>query len=316
MMRELRIVFMGTPEFAVTTLHTIIENGFNVVGVITAPDKPAGRGRKLNASAVKTYALSKGLTILQPTNLKDDNFLAQLKILDANLQIVVAFRMLPKVVWQMPEYGTFNLHASLLPNYRGAAPINWAIINGETTSGVSTFFIDDKIDTGEMILQKSVKISETQTAGELHDVLMHIGGNLVVDTLNLIKKDNVTTTPQIEDSDIKTAYKLNKDNCYINWNRSIKDIYNQVRGLNPYPAAWCLLQNGKEELNVKVYSVEAMEFKHNDAIGSIIITKDKLKVAAKNGYIELTEIKLPGKRKMDVKSLLNGFNFQSEAKML
>ena len=229
MMRELRIVFMGTPEFAVTTLHTIIENGFNVVGVITAPDKPAGRGRKLNASAVKTYALSKGLTILQPTNLKDDNFLAQLKMLDANLQIVVAFRMLPKVVWQMPEFGTFNLHASLLPNYRGAAPINWAIINGETTSGVSTFFIDDKIDTGEMILQKSVEISETQTAGELHDVLMHIGSDLVVDTLNLIKKGNVTTTPQIEDSDIKTAYKLNKDNCYINWNRSIKDIIEKYR---------------------------------------------------------------------------------------
>jgi len=316
MKRDLRIVFMGTPEFAVSTLDAILANGFNVVGVITAPDKPAGRGRQLNQSAVKIFALSKGLTVLQPTNLKNENFIAQLEALNPNIHVVVAFRMLPKVVWQMPEYGTFNLHASLLPNYRGAAPINWAIINGETKTGVSTFFIDEKIDTGEMILQKEVEISETETAGELHDKLMHIGSQLVVDTLNLIQKGNVATIPQKDNPDIKTAYKLDKDNCFIDWNRSVKDIYNQVRGLNPYPAAWCLLKNGDEELNIKVYSVEAIECNHDYSIGMLITNKQDIKVAAKNGMILLNEIKLPGKRKMDVKSLLNGFEFHAEAKML
>jgi methionyl-tRNA formyltransferase len=315
-MRDLRIVFMGTPEFAVSTLDAIISNRFNVVGVITAPDKPAGRGRKLSESAVKTYALSKGLTILQPTNLKNENFIAQLNALKANLQVVVAFRMLPKVVWQMPEYGTFNLHASLLPNYRGAAPINWAIINGETKTGVSTFFIDEKIDTGEMILQQEVEISKTETAGELHDILMITGSHLVVSSLNLIKDDKVSTTPQDDSSDVKTAYKLDKDNCYINWNNTVQDIYNQVRGLNPYPAAWCLLQNGDEELNIKVYQAEPLECNHNYAIGTLINTKDEVKVAAQNGLVLLTEIKLPGKRNMDIKSLLNGFKFQPNAKML
>ena len=315
-MRDLRIVFMGTPEFAVSTLDAILTNGFNVVGVITAPDKPAGRGRQLNKSAIKTFALSKGLTILQPTNLKNENFIAQLKALNANLQVVVAFRMLPKVVWQMPEFGTFNLHASLLPNYRGAAPINWAIINGETKTGVSTFFIDEHIDTGEMILQEEVSIRKTESAGELHDKLMIIGSQLVVDTLSLIKKNKATTTPQIENSNVKTAYKLNKDNCFINWNTSVLNIYNLVRGLNPYPAAWCLLKNGKDELNVKVYDVEAIEEEHDLIIGTMIATKENLKIVAKNGFIILNEIKLPGKRKMDVKSLLNGFKFEDNAKML
>lgn len=315
-MRDLRIVFMGTPEFAVSTLDAIIANGFNVVGVITAPDKPAGRGRKLHESAVKLFALSKGLTVLQPTNLKNENFIAQLKALHANVQVVVAFRMLPKIVWQMPAYGTFNLHASLLPNYRGAAPINWAIINGETKTGVSTFFIDERIDTGEMILQEEVDISKTETAGQLHDKLMTIGSKAVVATLNLIKDDKVTTTPQVENELIKTAYKLDKDNCAINWNNNVHTIYNQVRGLNPYPAAWCLLQNGDEDLNIKVYHVEPFEDPHDFAIGTLIVTKDELKVAAKNGFILLKEIKLPGKRKMDVKALLNGFNFDSKAKML
>lgn len=316
MNKDLRIVFMGTPEFAVSTLDAILSSGFNVVGVITAPDKPAGRGRQLNQSAVKSYALSKGLIVLQPTNLKNENFIAQLEALNANLQVVVAFRMLPKAVWQMPKYGTFNLHASLLPNYRGAAPINWAIINGETKTGVSTFFIDEKIDTGEMILQKEVEISKSETAGELHDKLMHIGSALVVDTLNLIQNDNVETIPQQDYPEIKTAYKLDKDNCFIDWNRSVKDIYNQVRGLNPYPSAWCLLKNGDDELNVKIYNVDAIECDHNYSIGTIITNKQEVKVAGKNGMILLNEIKLPGKRKMDVKSLLNGFEFRSDAKML
>lgn len=307
---------MGTPEFAVCTLDAILTNGYNVVGVITAPDRPSGRGRKLNESAIKTYALSKGLPVLQPTNLKNENFILQLKELKANLQVVVAFRMLPKIVWQMPEFGTFNLHASLLPNYRGAAPINWVIINGETKTGVSTFFIDEKIDTGEMILQKEIEISKSETAGELHDKLMVIGSQLVVKTLQLIQKNQARTTPQTEISNIKTAYKLDKDNCFVNWNNTVQNIYNQVRGLNPYPAAWCLLQNGNEKLNVKIYGVSVIECHHKYEIGAIITDKDNMKVAAKNGLIILDEIKLPGKRKMNVKSLLNGFKFESNAKML
>ncbi|MCL4166032.1 UNVERIFIED_CONTAM: hypothetical protein GTU68_064780, partial [Idotea baltica] len=225
---------MGTPDFAVATLQTLLENDYNIVGVITAPDKPAGRGRKLNESAVKQYAKEQGLHIMQPTNLKAESFIEELEKLKANLQIVVAFRMLPKVVWQMPKYGTFNLHASLLPNYRGAAPINWAIINGETKTGVSTFFIDEKIDTGEMILQKEIPINTDENAGSLHDKLMSLGGKLVLDTVSLIAEGNVKTTPQPNDVEMKSANKLNKDNCKIDWNGNISSIYNKVRGLNPY----------------------------------------------------------------------------------
>jgi methionyl-tRNA formyltransferase len=314
-MRDLKIVFMGTPDFAVATLKTLVENNYNIVGVITAPDKPAGRGRKLNESAVKEYAKSQDLTILQPTNLKNEDFLAELKNLHANLQIVVAFRMLPKVVWQMPEYGTFNLHASLLPNYRGAAPINWAIINGETKTGVSTFFIDEKIDTGDMILQEAIKIEPEENAGSLHDKLMEMGSTLVLKTVSLIEKGNVKTIPQKEIKDIKTAYKLNKDNCKINWNDSIDHIYNHIRGLSPYPAAWCTLINGEDELDVKIYEVEKELITHNLKTGLIISTKKELKVSVTKGYIIIKELKLPGKRTMDVKSLLNGYTFEANSKM-
>jgi len=315
MKRDLRIVFMGTPDFAVATLDALITHNYNVVGVITAPDKPAGRGRKLNESAVKKYAKEKGLHILQPTNLKDEEFNAELKALNANLQIVVAFRMLPKVVWQMPEYGTFNLHASLLPNYRGAAPINWAIINGENKTGVSTFFIDEKIDTGAMILQKETEIASNENAGVLHDRLMSIGSNLVVETVKLIEQGNVTTTPQPENVDIRTAYKLNKDNCKIDWDAAPKDIYNLIRGLSPYPAAWSDLINDDDILNVKVYDATFIEASHDLENGNIIITKNEIKVAVENGYMSLLDIKLPGKRRMDVKSLLNGFKFAINCKM-
>lgn len=316
MTNDLRIVFMGTPDFAVTILKSLVERDYNIVGVITAPDKPAGRGRKLHESAVKTYAKSVDLHILQPTNLKSEDFIKTLKALKANLQIVVAFRMLPKVVWQMPQYGTFNLHASLLPNYRGAAPINWAIINGETITGVSTFFIDEHIDTGEMILQEEVNILPNETAGELHDKLMHLGSDLVIKTVELIKKGSVKTIPQPKSAEIKTAYKLNKDNCKIDWTDTLNNIYNKVRGLSPYPAAWCLLKNGNEQLNVKVYKVEKQEEDHDDKIGKIISSKKSVKVAVKKGYIILKEIKLPGKRKMDIISLLNGYSFNKDAKML
>lgn len=307
---------MGTPDFAVATLKALVENHYNVVGVITAPDKPAGRGQKLNESAVKQYAISQNLTILQPTNLKNEAFLETLKSLNANLQIVVAFRMLPEAVWKMPEYGTFNLHASLLPNYRGAAPINWAIINGETKTGVSTFFIDDKIDTGDMILQEEIAIDPEEHAGSLHDKLMDIGSQLVLKTVALIEKGEPKTVPQKDHANIKTAYKLDRDNCKIDWNGSLDTIYNHIRGLSPYPAAWCTLINGNDELDVKIYKAEKEIAQHAKSIGSIVSTKNELKVVVENGYIIIKEIKLPGKRAMDIKSLLNGYKFEGDAKML
>ncbi len=307
---------MGTPDFAVATLQTLVENKYNIVGVITAPDKPAGRGRKLNESAVKEYAKSQGLHIMQPTNLKAESFTEALAALNANLQIVVAFRMLPKVVWQMPAYGTFNLHASLLPNYRGAAPINWAVINGEAKTGVSTFFIDEKIDTGAMILQEEVTIEENENAGSLHDKLMCLGSNLVLKTVGLIAEGDVETTPQPENAEMKTAYKLNKDNCKIDFNDTLDNIYNKVRGLSPYPAAWCILQNKEETLDIKIYAAEKEVEAHDLEIGKVITTKKEIKVSVQEGYLIIKEIKLPGKRKMDANSLLNGYNFDENAKML
>lgn len=315
-MSHLRIVFMGTPDFAVATLKALVDNHYNIVGVITAPDKPAGRGRKLNESAVKQYAVSQGLKVLQPTNLKNEAFLEELKALNANLQIVVAFRMLPKEVWQMPELGTFNLHASLLPNYRGAAPINWAIINGETKTGVSTFFIDEKIDTGDMIQQQDIIIDPKENAGSLHDKLMLMGSALVLTTVASIESGDIKTIPQRETEGIRTAYKLNKDNCKINWSASIDDIYNQIRGLSPYPGAWSTLINGEDTLDVKIYKAEKELTEHHLETGAVISTKKELKVAVPKGYIILKEIKLPGKRAMDVKSLLNGYAFEINAKML
>ncbi len=315
-MRDLRIVFMGTPDFAVTILKTLVDKKYNIVGVITAPDKPAGRGRKLNESAVKRYANSQDLNILQPTNLKESRFNEQLKSLGANLQIVVAFRMLPKVVWQMPKYGTFNLHASLLPDYRGAAPINWAIINGETKTGVSTFFIDEKIDTGKMILQEETEITKDENAGDLHDKLMHLGSHLVVKTVEEIKKGNVKTTPQPNHLKINTAYKLNRDNCKIDWSQPLDSIYNLIRGLSPYPSAWSVLCNNDEKLDVKIYSSEKVVETHSYSLGKVILSKKEMKVAVKDGFIKILEIKLPGKRTMDIKSLLNGYHFKNEVKML
>ena len=228
-MEKLRIVFMGTPDFAVGILDTIYQNSYEIVGVITAPDKPAGRGQKVSISAVKEYALAKNLNVLQPTNLKAPEFLDELEQLNANLQVVVAFRMLPEVVWKMPQLGTFNLHASLLPEYRGAAPINWAIINGETKTGVTTFFIDDKIDTGALILSKETQIGTNESASELHDRLMQLGSDAILETLELIKTEKVTTTLQDSILEEKTAYKLNKDNCKIDWTKPGNTIFNLIR---------------------------------------------------------------------------------------
>ena len=312
---DLRIVFMGTPEFAVPILDKLIQNEYSIVGVVTAPDRPSGRGQKINESAVKVFSKSNGLTILQPTNLKDDSFLSTLKALNANLQIVVAFRMLPKVVWQMPSLGTFNLHASLLPDYRGAAPINWAIINGEKETGVTTFFIDEKIDTGAVILQSKVEISPTENAGELHDKLMQLGANLVLKTVQSIETGAVKTFVQPL-KETKTAYKLNKDNCKVNWNTTMHSIYNQVRGLHPYPAAWGLLSNGDELLNIKLYEVRKHFEAHKFEIGKLISSRKAIKIAVKDGYIELVNFKFPGKRQMDAVSFLNGFTFHENSKML
>ncbi len=314
-MRDLRIVFMGTPDFAVTILQHLIENDYNVVGVITAVDKPAGRGRKLNQSAVKKYALSQNLSILQPKNLKNEEFQEDLKNWNANLQIVVAFRMLPKAVWAMPEYGTFNLHASLLPEYRGAAPINWALINGETKTGVTTFFIDDKIDTGEIILQQEVAIEEDEIVGVLHDKLMYLGASLVAETLDLIATGDVKTTKQPELEE-KPAHKLYPHNCKIDWSKSLNDIYNHIRGLNPYPAAWTTIKNGEEEISAKIYGATKDFSPHDLAYGTIITSKKELKIAAKDGYLIIEQIKISGKKLMDAKSLLNGFQFDKEAKAL
>jgi methionyl-tRNA formyltransferase len=313
-MEKLRIVFMGTPEFAVGILDTIIKNNYEVVGVITAADKPAGRGQKLKYSAVKEFALANNLTLLQPVNLKDETFLSELKSLNANLQIVVAFRMLPKVVWEMPSLGTFNLHASLLPNYRGAAPINWAIINGESKTGVTTFFIDDKIDTGAMILSSEIEIGDTENAGQLHDRLMDLGSRTVIDTLKLIEKGNVTTIIQTENSDIKTAYKLNKENCKIDWTNPASEINNLIRGLSPYPAAWCFFGDKNEEWNVKIYEGKVISEDHSFSVGQLICTKKEIKIAVTNGFIQVLNLQFPGKKRMTTAELLNGISFSENAK--
>lgn len=311
-MEKLRIVFMGTPDFAVGILETILKNNYEIAAVITAPDKPAGRGQKLNQSAVKVYAEENNLKVLQPTNLKSEDFLAELAALNANLQIVVAFRMLPKAVWQMPKLGTFNLHASLLPDYRGAAPINWAIINGEEKTGVSTFFIDEKIDTGAVILKAETNISETETAGELHDRLMHLGAETVVETLKLIENNQVKTTVQPAE-ETKTAYKLNRENCKIDFNKSSKEVYNLIRGLNPYPSAYTILTDNDTEYNIKIHDVTYTIEQHNFKPGKFIATKKTIRIATNDGFIEILSLQFPGKKKMKTAELLNGMQFSDNA---
>lgn len=304
---------MGTPDFAVGILDTIYNSDFEIAAVITAPDKPAGRGQKVSVSAVKTYAVEKNIPVLQPTNLKSEDFIKELASYSANLQIVVAFRMLPEVVWKMPKYGTFNLHASLLPNYRGAAPINWAIINGETETGVTTFFIDDKIDTGAMILSHKINIDKNENVGQLHDKLMHLGCDTVIETLHLIQNGKVETTIQTENTELKTAYKLNKDNCKIDWTKPGNEIYNQIRGLCPYPAAWTYIKDGDNEWNVKIYDTTFIEEVHTHKIGQICIGKKEMKIAVSNGFIQIVSLQFPGKKKMQTHELLNGTSMSANA---
>jgi methionyl-tRNA formyltransferase len=318
-MTDLRIVFMGTPEFAVASLKAIIDSGTTVVGVITAPDRPAGRGQKVSQSAVKIFAQDQNLPVLQPTNLKSPDFLKELKELNANLQVVVAFRMLPKEVWQMPALGTFNLHASLLPDYRGAAPINWAIINGETTTGVTTFFIDEKIDTGAIIKRSQVKIGLDDNAGILHDKLMEKGSQLIVETLKEIESGTVTTQPQPKMGGLHTAYKLDRDNTRLDWNKSTSEIYNQIRGLSPYPVAWTFFINDGREQQMKIYGAQMAkteELTEKLELRQLKVMAGRLFAGCIEGVMELTQVQLSGKRKMNAKDLLNGYFFEEDAKVL
>ena len=314
-MRDLRIVFMGTPDFAVAILKRLVEDNYTIVGVVTAPDKPAGRGRKITESAVKKYAIEQNLFLLQPTNLKSEDFINKLKEVKATLQVIVAFRMLPKIVWEIPIYGTFNLHASLLPSYRGAAPIHWAIINGEEKTGVTTFFIDEKIDTGEIILQKEILIHKDEIVGELHDRLMVLGATLVSETVANIRDNKVSTQKQPK-IDEKIAPKLFPENCKINWEDSLDSIYNHIRGLNPFPAAWSEMNNNDGITTVKIYKVRKEKVAHREIIKTITTFKKEIKIAVKGGYIYIDELKISGKKKLDSKSLLNGYSFSSNAEML
>ena len=307
---------MGTPDFAVAGLSALVASGHTVVGVITAPDKPAGRGRKLHESAVKRYAVEKGLKVMQPTNLKDESFLEELKSVRPNLQIVVAFRMLPKVVWQIPEFGTFNLHASLLPQYRGAAPINWAIINGEKTTGVTTFFIDEKIDTGEIILQKETTIDPGENAGQLHDKLMELGATLILETVDLIQDNKVVTQKQPHSKALKSAPKIFREDGKIDWSLPGKTIFDFIRGLSPYPAAWSFLKDNVEEIVVKIFEVEFEREQHKQGVGTILTSKSTLKIAVRDGYISLLTVQFPGKRKMTIKEVLNGLKLEEDAHVL
>jgi len=307
-----RIIFMGTPDFAVESLKSLHENGFNIVGVITAPNKPAGRGKKMQSSAVKKYAEANNLFVMQPTNLKNVEFNEGLKSLKADLQVVVAFRMLPEMVWAMPKFGTINLHASLLPNYRGAAPINHAIINGENKTGVTTFFIETQIDTGMIIFQKEVEILPNEDAGQLHDKLMNIGGKLIVDTVNAIINEDVKPIAQqkLASSEMKPANKIFKDFCEINWKENTNTIYNFIRGLSPYPAAWTKILNDEgKSFTLKIFATETIIEKHKNEVGKIFSdNKSYIKVATQKGYINIIDLQLQGKKRMAIKDLLNGFD--------
>lgn len=307
-MNDLRIIYMGTPEFAVPPLKKLIEHDFKVVAVITAPDKPKGRGQKIGTSPVKDYAESQGLPILQPTNLKDPAFLEQLASYNAHLQVVVAFRMLPEVVWNMPQLGTFNLHASLLPSYRGAAPINWAIINGEKETGVTTFFLNHDIDTGDIIFQEREPIHEDDTAGTLYERLMHKGADLVLKTVRMIAEGKHTTQKQPHGV-LKNAPKIFKEDCKINWNMPAKAVINFIRGLSPYPAAWTIL-DGK---TLKVYKASAVEDDAQNLSPGEYVTDNKryLHYKAKDGLVSIEDLQLEGKKRMDVGAFLRGTKLEN-----
>ena len=306
--KELRIVYMGTPEFAVEPLKRLVDEGYNVVGVVTMPDKPAGRGQHVQESPVKKYALEEGIPILQPEKLRDEDFLVQLKMWQADIQVVVAFRMLPEVVWNMPRLGTFNLHASLLPQYRGAAPINWAIINGEKETGVTTFFLKHEIDTGNIILQRSTPINDDDNVGTLYDRLMNMGADLVVETMERITMDDVSTMPQDDSVAVNPAPKIFKEDCKINWNKSAAELHNFVRGLSPYPAAFTEVKNDKDQvLSLKVLETEVIDQTVSEQPGTLVSDgKKQLYFATEEGYLSVKKLQLAGKKAMTTEELLRG----------
>lgn len=318
---DLRIVYMGTPEFAVESLRCLVEGGYNVVGVITMPDKPAGRGHKIQYSPVKQYALEHNLPLLQPEKLKNEEFIEALRAWKADLQIVVAFRMLPEVVWNMPRLGTFNLHASLLPQYRGAAPINWAVINGDTETGITTFFLKHEIDTGEVIQQVRVPIADTDDVGIVHDKLMMLGGKLVVETVDAILDGTVKSIPQeamAVTGKLRPAPKIFKETCRIDWNQPTKKIYDFVRGLSPYPAAWTELQSPDgTNIVVKVFETEKIGSAHTLAPGTLQTDgKHYIRVATTDGFIGIHSLQLPGKKRLKTDELLRGFRLTEDFKMV
>ena len=311
---------MGTPDFAVEPLKKLVENNYNVVGVVTNPDKPAGRGQKIQESAIKKYAKNKNLTILQPDKFRNKDFLNKLKVLNADVQIIVAFKMLPEIVWSMPRLGTFNLHASLLPQYRGAAPINWVIINGEKTTGVTTFFLKHKIDTGNIIFQEEAPIHPNDDAGILHDRLMHKGAKLVLKTADAILKNEYPKIDQskfrIPEKELQHAPKIFKNDCKINWNKNIDSVHNQIRGLSPYPAAWTEIKNNKNEvIQLKIFKSEKEVANHNHCIGHVLSdNKSFLKVAVNNGFIKIGELQQAGKKRLNITEFLKGFQKIKEYK--
>lgn len=318
---DLRIVYMGTPDFAVESLRALVEGGYKVVGVITMPDKPVGRhGSVLQGSPVKEYALSKGLPVLQPEKLKDEMFLEELRAWQADLQIVVAFRMLPEVVWNMPRLGTFNLHASLLPQYRGAAPINWAVINGDTETGATTFFLTHEIDTGKIIRQKHLPIADTDDVGTVHDALMMMGAGLVLETVDLLLAGKTDAVPQEEfykdASELRSAPKIFKETCRIDWHKPVKKVYDFVRGLSPYPAAWTEILSPEGVATVlKIYQSEKQPAQHSHPVGTILTDgKSYVDVAVTDGYLRLLSVQLAGKKRMAVTDFLNGFKQIGEYK--
>ena len=309
--KDLRIIYMGTPEFAVAPLRALVENEYNIVAVITMPDKPAGRGHKLQYSPVKEYALQAGLPVLQPEKLKDEGFVEELRSYKADLQIVVAFRMLPEVVWNMPRLGTFNLHASLLPQYRGAAPINWAIINGEKKTGVTTFFLKHDIDTGDMIMQRSLEIGEDENVGSLYDRLMALGTETVLQTMDQILAGTVQPVPQPElpSEVLRSAPKIFRETCEIDFSKTAQEVHNFVRGLSPYPAAWGKLTIAGEEKVVKIFAVRPIQQNHHLPYGTLQIEDKKtMRVAVADGFVEILELQLPDKKRMTAQALLNGLH--------
>ena len=319
----MRIVFMGTPEFAVESLNALIKAGNDVCAVVTVPDKPAGRGLLPRKSEVKKFAEVKGLPVLQPVKLKDENFISELRKFNADLFVVVAFKLLPEVIWQMPKKGTINLHASLLPDYRGAAPINWAIINGEKITGITTFFIEKEIDIGKIIHYEEVSINETDNAGVLHNLLMKKGAGLLVKTVNSIEKENYQPISQqqliVPGKKLKTAPKITRNTCKINWKLKVNDIYNHIRGLSPYPAAWTFLENKStgKNITIKIFSAEIIDGRHNSAFGEIISDGNNyMYITCDGGIISITELQSEGRKRMCIADFLRGFRRIDEWKII